>query len=109
MLKFKDGVRWDGVSPEIIVAILAIEEIITGFSYDHICWITSIRDGAHKAESRHYIGEAFDCRSKNIMAGVSKGDVLVELKKALPGYFVQIEYEGQDNEHFHIQRNEGAK
>jgi hypothetical protein len=107
MIRFKEGVKWQGVSPEIVLAILAAGGVIAGATTDGICWVTSIRDGKHKAGSRHYIGEAFDARSKNIMASILKGTVLQELKKLLPDYFVDLEYPGEENEHFHIQRNEG--
>lgn len=107
MVKFKQGVKWSGVSPEIVLAIMVAGSVISPHTFDMSCWITSIRDSQHSKDSRHYIGEAFDCRSKNISAGVSKQDVVQELKNALPGYFVQLEYEGQDNEHIHIQRQEG--
>lgn len=107
MIRFKQGVTWEGVSPEIVLAIIAVDPIVSGITSDGICWITSIRDGEHKSGSRHYIGEAFDCRSKNIIG--DKRKVLEGMKKSLPGYFVDLEYEGQDNEHFHVQRNEGVK
>ena len=108
MIRFKQGVKWQGVSPELVLAILAIDGIISPRTFDNACWITSIRDGVHSKESRHYIGEAFDCRSKSILAGFSKKDVLEDLKNTLPGYVVLLENEGQDNEHFHIQRQEGS-
>lgn len=108
MLRFKQGVTWQGVSPELTVAMLVVAGVLAPHTFDRTCWITSIRDGMHSKESRHYIGEAFDCRSKSINAGESKQDVLEELKKALPGYVVLLEYDGQDNEHFHVQRNEGS-
>ena len=106
MIRFKQGVKWQGVSPEITLAILVVGGIIVPQTFDHICWITSIRDGVHSKDSRHYIGEAFDTRSKNIMASIAKKDVLEEIRNSLPGYVVLLENEGEDNEHFHVQRNE---
>ena len=106
MIRFKQGVKWQGVSPEITLAIMAMDGVLSPQTYDNACWITSIRDGQHSKDSRHYIGEAFDMRSKNIMASISKKDVLEDIKNTLPGYVVLFEYEGQDNEHYHVQRNE---
>lgn len=109
MIKFKKGVSWQGVSPEIVLAIIAAGGVISSATYDGTCWITSVRDGEHMKGSRHYIGEAFDCRSKNVMGGSEfKRKVLDELKQLLPAYFVDLEHEGEDNEHYHIQRNEGS-
>lgn len=106
MIKFKQGVSWQGASSEIILAIIATGGVLTLYAHDNICWITSIRDGQHSASSRHYIGEAFDCRSKNIK---DKEIALSELKDILGvSYFVDLEYKDSPNEHYHIQRNEGS-
>lgn len=106
MIKFKQGVTWQGVTPEIVLAIIAVGGIIAPMALDSTCWITSIRDSDHSASSRHYLGEAFDCRSKNLPPE-KKHKALESIKLSLPGYYVDLEFEGLDNEHFHIQRNEG--
>jgi|SRR6185503_2448694 len=64
-MKIKDGVIFDEVNPETWFAAgflcatyiaLAVKE----------CIVTSMRDGIHSANSKHYIGDALDARTRHL-------------------------------------------
>ncbi len=78
--------------------------------------ITSGNDSGHGENSRHYRNEALDVRSKNFGSRVSKLNFKNRLQNMLnshpeyPNCFtVLFEYEGQDNEHFHVQVKKGMQ
>ena len=70
--------------------------------------ITSLNDGQHTPNSRHYKNEAIDIRSKNFPDREGKRLFRQELELFLgPSFRVMIEDEGKDNEHFHVQVKKG--
>lgn len=72
--------------------------------------ITSINDGNHSPNSRHYTDEAIDVRSRNFPSEESKQLFRQELELFLGGKFrVLYENAGTDNEHFHIQVRKGMR
>lgn len=70
--------------------------------------VTSIYDGEHMTNSRHYRGEAIDLRSKNFNTKADKMLFAMNLKDELgPKFTVLFEHEGKLNEHFHVQVKKG--
>ena len=70
--------------------------------------ITSINDGRHKADSKHYKNQALDLRSKNFKDEIDKYEFMSQLKAELgPKFTVIYEYPGDANEHFHVQVKRG--
>lgn len=70
--------------------------------------ITSINDGKHQDDSRHYKNEAVDIRSKSFASREDKRIFRYELELFLGSFFrVLLENEGTENEHFHIQVKKG--
>jgi hypothetical protein len=81
--------------------------------------ITSIYDGTHLPDSRHYLGEAIDIRAKNFNKMAEKIQFRGELESALNthplalaqgaggSFRVLLENPGGDNEHFHVQVKKG--
>jgi hypothetical protein len=74
--------------------------------------ITSINDGKHLPNSRHYKDEAFDMRSKNFSSNKKK----MLYKEAIQNqlnvdgdnkFTVLLENIGTENEHFHFQVKKG--
>lgn len=64
-LALKPGVRIHGMRPEINFAMTAID----GFMRDHghpLTTITSVIDGTHSPGSLHYVGAAFDIRTRDL-------------------------------------------
>lgn len=79
-LFFKKGVSLAGARPEIIPAIYVANEVF--FELGKNCTVTSVTDSKHGYGSLHYVGLAFDLRTKHI----SKGEVVKvarELKRRL--------------------------
>lgn len=72
--------------------------------------ITSMNDSLHMSNSRHYMNEAIDLRSKNFKSQEDKETFRYELELTLGPFFtVILENEGTENEHFHIQVKKGLK
>lgn len=70
--------------------------------------ITSINDGTHAPNSRHYIDEAIDIRSKNFESLQDKLDFCARFEDMLgPKFRVMLENIDQPNEHFHVQVRKG--
>lgn len=66
------------------------------------CVVTSLGDGKHGEESLHPKGLAVDLRSKHLPSGL-KQTILQALRIALPQCDILLEYEGQPNEHYHLE------
>lgn len=72
--------------------------------------ITSINDGEHMKDSRHYTNEAIDVRTHNFLTTQMKQEFRREFEKFLgPKFRVILESLGTDNEHLHIQVRKGME
>lgn len=70
--------------------------------------ITSINDGQHAIDSRHYRNEAIDIRSHNFIDEAQKLMFAMHLQDWLgPKFRVLFENKGLPNEHFHVQVKKG--
>ncbi len=78
MIKHNVDVR--GIQPEILLAIQEAREIYAEFRY--FLTITSVRDGKHSKNSKHYEGLAVDLRTKHMNAR-DKKLIVTKLTKAL--------------------------
>lgn len=92
LLRVFDVLDWMGVARKIPVKELTI---------------TSIYDGVHSKNSKHYTGNAVDVRSKNFPSSSAKREFMALLEEELDNYgfahTVLLEDEGKPNEHFHVQ------
>ena len=66
-MRLKPGVKIMGVQPEIVYAIGVTADLLREHDIGFV--ITSIMDGVHSKGSRHYLGYAFDFRTRNMMRG----------------------------------------
>ena len=66
MLRFKDKVKLNGVKPEMAPVFTVASE-----AYKELCgvdcWVTSVCDGKHADDSKHYVGFALDLRIRNLI------------------------------------------
>lgn len=63
-MKIKQGVTISGIQPEILMAACIIDTLYSQeYGRPEGVTITSITDGKHKTGSKHYIGQAIDCRT----------------------------------------------
>jgi len=103
MIIHKKGIDMTGAQPQTVHAMHVLDSVYAKHGYDE-CWITSINDGTHSRGSRHYIGLAFDARSKTIATLTDKFDILADVRRALGyQYDVLLEHVGSDNEHYHVE------
>jgi hypothetical protein len=99
-MKLKDSsVKLEGASWRIWHAAIITEEVLN--AYGAALVLTSVRDGKHKAGSKHYDGLAFDARTWKLKAENKEAEVVAVLKKRLgPDYDVVLE-----GDHIHIEHD----
>ena len=113
MIRFKEGVqlaRWlkNGRAlvvvkePAIVVPYL-VEPIFDELSLNVV--VTSFVDGKHGKVSEHNVGHGVDLRSRHIWGSSQKHEVLDKMREVLEplGYDVLLEYEGEEDEHYHVE------
>ena len=95
-MKIKNGVEVNGLRPEILLAIFIADGIWNKHGQELV--ITSCTDGKHGRGSKHYIGNAFDGRTRYFNED-EKHAILIELKNSLgEQYDVVLE-----SDHMHIE------
>ena len=102
-MKLKQGVKLNGVRPELVLAIFIIEKIYTKHSTELV--ITSVTDSKHGKGSFHYLGLAVDLRTRDFKSNEIINTVKKEIKEALGDEFdVLHEYsEAAKVGHFHVE------
>lgn len=111
MIKFKDkSVSIKVLSPALMHIFNTLYNLNAQYipQYPKDWIITSINDGKHSVNSRHYKDEAIDLRSKNFSNTSFKLQFRDRLALALGMKFtVLLENLNEPNEHFHIQVKKG--
>ena len=64
MLRIKSGVRIGGLRPEMLFAIVAVNEVCRDAGVD--CVVTSASEGTHNEGSLHFVGQAVDFRTRDM-------------------------------------------
>lgn len=94
IVSIKPGVRVRGLSNEILLAIMIAESVYRETEQSMV--VTSLTDGKHSANSRHYTGDAVDLR---LPMPTTKLQIVSRLIAALGvDYDVVLE-----NDHIHIE------
>ena len=98
-LLFKEGVSLIGIQPETVLGILSCFSVWASQlpKYDFI--LTSITDGKHSKNSLHYVGYAFDVRTRHLSHNQTKA-ITEALAKHLGSEFDTVLHE---NSHLHIE------
>jgi len=65
MIRIKKGVRVIGVRPELAFILPVVDGVYGRFGVSE-CWVTSVTEGEHSENSRHYLGAAMDLRTRNV-------------------------------------------
>lgn len=63
-MQFKSGVKIDGLNAEIALAAVVANEVWIESGRPEGVTITSAKDGKHRDDSKHYIGDAIDLRTR---------------------------------------------
>lgn len=58
MIGFVDGVTINGMQPELVPVLLALQDLAQ--SRNITLWVTSVTNGEHSRASLHYVGYALD-------------------------------------------------
>jgi hypothetical protein len=118
----KANVRLTGLTPALAWIFFILDNFVrhSGAEYlPEVLTITSIYDGTHLPDSRHYHGEAIDLRTKNFKAMADKIRFRSELEAALnthpliraqagPSFRALLENPDGENEHLHVQVKKGC-
>ena len=95
-MRLKRGVRTTGVQCALVIAMAVADQVCRENAVEFV--ITSIVDGVHSAGSLHYIGAAFDMRTRD-MTTIVKQRVSDEIRNRLAGdYDVVLE-----SDHIHVE------
>lgn len=94
----KKNVDLNGLRPEMAIAVIVVNDVYNNYSKELV--ITSITDGKHSRNSRHYIGMAIDTRTR-YFDDFTKLAVADDIRDRLgKQFFVLVE-----TNHIHIQFN----
>jgi hypothetical protein len=63
-LELKPGVKVSGISPAMVLAAVVVLCACENLGVD--CVITSCIDGVHRQDSKHYLGNALDFRTRDL-------------------------------------------
>ena len=97
MMKFKKGVKINGILPELAFVQPLIKEIAEKYSTDYT--ITSGVDGKHMTGSLHPLGGAIDIRTRDLYYPWQKQQMAAALRSCLTDEFDIVEEE----DHIHIE------
>lgn len=101
-MRLKPGVRFGSHVMALCFAAQVAESVYQKYGHEFI--ITSVNDGRHMDDSKHFTDEALDSRTKHIQDEYSKKLIASEIKESLGEDFdVILESLGGDNEHLHIE------
>lgn len=97
MLQLKASVKVQGLSNEILLAVVVANSVYAKHGYD--CVVTSLLDGKHSMTSLHYCGNAVDLRIRTFPSRSVAIAVVDDLKSCLgDDYDVVLE-----SDHIHIE------
>lgn len=112
-----DTVKFKVFTPALIQMLYIVSKYHYGEAYKKLqpkdLVITSVNDGKHATNSRHYKNEAFDMRSHNFENSnkeAYRNSIEMELNLSCKNedkFTVILENIGTPNEHFHFQVKKG--
>lgn len=92
----KPGVKIEGARPELIIGLMVADTVYARYNTELV--VTSIMEGRHMTNSKHYDGLAADLRIKNVLA-VRHMELLGALKNSLGWDFDVV----LESDHIHIE------
>jgi len=113
MIAFKSGARVRRMTPALIAILNAAAQAQEELGYPKVLVVTSINDGRHSTNSRHYKDEAIDFRTKgpvrNSMGSTLRKRTFRSRIEMLAGsrFRALLEGLGTPNEHVHVQVRKG--
>tara|TARA_R110000850_G_scaffold44057_2_gene112554 strand:- start:3402 stop:3872 length:471 start_codon:yes stop_codon:yes gene_type:complete len=108
-MRLKKGASLEGVTDITRKAIEQVNDVYANSTI--MLWVTSGTegfdgDGVHGAGSKHYTGEAFDCRTRNIPGGLpGQTQIYSTIKRVLGSDFDVI----LEKDHIHVEYDPKTK
>lgn len=96
MFSFKQGVSIANLEPQLVLGLLSVYSVFEEHGYDVV--VTSVSDGVHRSDSRHYVGFGADLRIRHL----GKSDVVTlvnAIRSALGSNFDVV----LEVDHIHIE------
>lgn len=97
-MRIKDGVQIAGIQPQILVALMVAKEEYDKLNTELV--LTSVLDGVHSANSKHYSGNAVDLRTRTLPDPRQNGQALANQIGENLGREFDVIFEG---DHIHIE------
>ena len=98
----KPGVLMASTHPVTLRGLADLADLWDDVLPQHPFVVTSLTDGTHVPDSRHYLGLAFDVRTHG--APQAHLELIVRrFKAAHPGWWVKVETPGIPGEHLHAE------
>lgn len=92
----KSGVKLTGMTPQIVLAMMIADDLYKRYGQELV--VTSVTDSTHGADSKHYEGNGFDCRTSYFTLSSQK-TIVEKLKERLDeSYDIVLE-----KDHIHIE------
>lgn len=98
MVMLKEGVKIVGLKPEAVLGIMICDGVYSKHGID--CVVTSATDSKHGRGSFHYLGMAFDLRTRDMDSNL-KQEIVIELRIALGSEFDVV----LESDHIHVEWN----
>ncbi|MCC6989963.1 MAG: hypothetical protein IT181_13240 [Acidobacteria bacterium] len=111
-LRCKPGTVFDAFSPALLHILAALDAVAAARlpGVPEALTITAGSNGAHAVGSAHYRAEAVDVRTKDCTTSEAKHALADAVRQQLGGdFFVDLEHEGESNEHLHVQLRRGRR
>ena len=97
-MKLKPGVRINGLRPETLLGILICQDVWED-NVDVPFVLTSVTDGTHSRASLHYLGCAFDIRTRTLANEHEKEEMGALLRDSLGADFDVV----VERTHIHVE------
>lgn len=95
-ISIKHGVKLQNLQPQTVWAMVIVANVLAGYNYEFV--MTSGSEGTHMSGSLHYVGRAFDFRTRNFLDG-HRAQILADIRDALGPEFDVV----AETDHAHIE------
>ena len=97
MMKIKKGAMINGIHPEIVLGFTVANAVYEEYGLD--CVLTSGTDGKHGTASLHYVGYAFDIRTRDFDSEEDTINAAKDIQERLGKQFDVV----VESNHMHIE------
>lgn len=95
------------LSEELMRGLVDFSKLAIGFGVTEI-WITSVNEGKHRENSRHFAGHAVDIRSHDWPGSITES-LTASFNSTHPDYQLLWEFRDSPNAHVHLEYDPGNR